>query len=89
MTPPKLQTGELETTPEPLITAIELERDYRIPKASSYRLAKSGEIPHYKVGPKRTGIRFIASEVLQSLRQPAQTNGKAADHDQVSRPRLA
>ena len=79
MTPPKLQTEELDTKPEPLITATELERDYRIPKASSYRLAKAGEIPHYKVGPKLTGVRFIASEVLAALRQPAHTNGNGVN----------
>ena len=71
---------EKNPNPGKLITAAVLESDHGIPKSSSYRAAKEGKIPHYKVGPKKTGIRFIASEVFEALRQPARAHG-TVDHD--------
>ena len=62
---------EKNPNPGKLITAAVLESVHGIPKSSSYRAAKEGKIPHYKVGLKKTGIRFIASEVFEALRQPA------------------
>ena len=53
-----------------LVTAATLEQEYGIPRGSAYRMAKSGLIPAYKVGPKRTGLRFVATEVLEALRAP-------------------
>ena len=79
MKPPNTKSEAQDTIPEPLVKASILKRDYDLPTGSIYRLAKTGQIPHYKVGPKRTGIRFIASEVLAALRQPAQANGNGAN----------
>ena len=52
---------------QPLVKARELER-FGVSKHSAYVLARSGLLPHYKVGKKRNGIRFIVSEVLAALR---------------------
>jgi len=60
--------------PQRLISASVLERDHGIPKSSSYRLVKERKIPFYNVGPKLTGIRFIAEEVLDALRGPYRNN---------------
>ena len=51
-----------------LISARILERDHGITKVSTYKLVKAGKIPFYRVGPKLTGIRFIAEEVFEALR---------------------
>jgi len=56
--------------PKRLISASVLERDHGLPKGTTYRLVKAGKIPYYNVGPKLTGIRFIAEEVLDALRGP-------------------
>jgi len=53
-----------------LVKASTLESDYGIPRGSVYKLARTGMVPCYKVGPKRTGVRFIVDEVLSALRQP-------------------
>ena len=54
-----------------LIDAATLEKEYAIPKGTSYRLARSGLIPSYRIGPRMHGVRFIAEEVLEALRRPA------------------
>ncbi len=54
-----------------LIDAGVLERENGILKSSAYKLAKSGLIPSYRVGPRLRGVRFVAEEVLQALRRPA------------------
>lgn len=54
-----------------LITATTLETDHGIPKGTAYRMAKEGLIPHYKTGPKKTGVRFVAEEVLEALKTQA------------------
>ena len=53
-----------------LVKASILEADYGIPRGSVYKLARTGIIPCYKVGPKRTGVRFVIDEVLFALRRP-------------------
>ena len=53
-----------------LISATVLERDHGVPKVTAYKLAKARKIPFYNVGPKLTGIRFIAEEVFEALRVP-------------------
>jgi hypothetical protein len=45
-----------------------IERKHGIKVRSMYEMAKLGIIPCYRVGPKRTGIRFVASEVLEALK---------------------
>ena len=55
---------------EPLLTANELEAKGILRRTTAYRLAKSGSIPSYIVGPARTGVRFRVSEVLAALRRP-------------------
>ena len=57
-------------TDKRLVKASILEADYGIPRGSVYKLARTGMIPCYKVGPKRTGVRFIVEEVLSALRRP-------------------
>ena len=59
-----------------LISARRLRDEIGLPEGSSYRLARLGLIPSYRVGPKLTGVRFIASEVLEALRQPAGSGEK-------------
>ncbi len=54
-----------------LVTAETLQKETAIPKGTSYKLAKSGLIPSYKVGPRMHGVRFIISEVLTALKRPA------------------
>lgn len=61
----------LSTSDEPLETAAELERAGILKRSGAYRLAKTGLIPSYMVGPKQTGVRFRRSEVLEALRRPA------------------
>ena len=61
-----------------LITAKTLRRDHDIPCSTSYSLARAGLIPSYKVGPKQTGVRFIAEEVLEALRKRVEADGNAA-----------
>ena len=53
-----------------LVKASTLEADYGIPRGTMYKLARTGLIPCYKVGPKRTGVRFVIDEVLAALRRP-------------------
>jgi hypothetical protein len=55
---------------EPLVDATELEAKGVLRKSSAYRLAKTGAIPSYMVGPAQTGVRFRVSEVLAALRRP-------------------
>lgn len=52
-----------------LVKASTLEADYGIPRGTMYKLARTGLIPCYKVGPKRTGVRFVIDEVLSALRR--------------------
>lgn len=56
---------------EPLLTASELEAKGILRRTTAYRLARSGAVPSYCVGPARTGVRFRVSEVLAALRRPA------------------
>ena len=61
-----------------LVTVATLEREYGIPRGSAYRMAKRGLIPTCKIGPKRTGLRFVAAEVLEALRCPVGTGDERA-----------
>ena len=61
---------------ERLIDAAELQDRHGIKKGSSYRLARAGIIPAYRTGPKLRGLRFLASEVLSALRQPAKRSSE-------------
>ena len=54
-----------------LVDAGTLEKEHAIPKGTSYRLARSGLIPSYRIGPRLHGVRFIVEEVLDALRRPA------------------
>ena len=47
-----------------------LEQRNGIPRGTLYKLARLGQIPYYKVGPKLTGVRFVAQEVMEALRRP-------------------
>ena len=69
-----------------LVTAATLEQEYGIPRGSAYRMAKSGLIPAYKIGPKRTGLRFVAAEVLEALRCPIGTGDEGARLTAKSQP---
>lgn len=57
--------------PEPLVNASYLDAKEILHKTSAYRLAKAGRIRSYLVGPRRTGVRFRISEVLDDLRRPS------------------
>ena len=39
---------------------------------SIYKLAKSGQIPSYRCGPKLHGLRFNLDEVKAALKRPVQ-----------------
>ena len=65
-----------ESLSEPLETAADLEKAGIVKRGSAYKLAKSGILPFYLVGPKQTGVRFRRSEVLAALRRPAVTEVK-------------
>lgn len=49
-----------------LITAEQLAETLGVSTNLVYRMATSGEIPHYRVGPR---LRFNLTEVLETLRQ--------------------
>ena len=52
-----------------LRSAKDMEREYAIPRRTSYFLAKQGLVPCYRVGRKGRGLRFNPQEVLNALRQ--------------------
>ena len=66
-----MEQKAVTTELEPLLSAGELEDRGILTRSSAYRLAQSGAIPSYLVGPARTGVRFRVSEVLHALRRPA------------------
>ena len=53
-----------------LVSALDLERLGVLKTHAAYLLAKEGRIPHYRIGQRLGGIRFIVSEVLDALRRP-------------------
>ena len=75
-----MPSAQLQGASEPLETATELDRDRIAKRGSLYKMAKSGLIPCYLVGPKQTGVRFRRSEVLAALRRPANTEKVSHDH---------
>jgi hypothetical protein len=42
-----------------------------IPRLEIYKMARLGLIPHYRVGARRAGIRFVIEEVLDALKHRA------------------
>jgi excisionase family DNA binding protein len=54
-----------------LLTAADLESQYNLRRGTTYRAAKRGLIPSYRVGLKGRGVRFRPDEVLAALRNPA------------------
>jgi len=62
---------------EPLVTANDLEDKRILKRSTAYRLAKSGAIPSYCVGPMKSGVRFRISEVLNALRRPIAAETKS------------
>lgn len=52
-----------------LVTAAILESQFNLAKSTTYRAARLGLIPSYRVGVKGRGIRFVVEEVLPALRQ--------------------
>jgi hypothetical protein len=55
---------------EQLVTAQELEKRGVMKKGTAYRMAAASQLPHYKIGCARGGIRFRVEEVLAALRRP-------------------
>lgn len=51
-----------------LVTAADLESQYNLRRGTTYRAARLGLIPFYRVGLKGRGIRFRPAEVLSALR---------------------
>lgn len=45
---------------------------------SLYRLAKSGAVPSYAVGPKLAGVRFSIAELRETLRRKTKPAATAA-----------
>ena len=60
----------METFPQELISAADLEQRGIMPKGTAYKMAKAGLIPSYFCGTKGRGVRFSVSEVLAALRRP-------------------
>jgi len=58
-------------TDQELVTAAGLEQRGILKKGTAYRMAKLDLIPFCKVGPRRGGIRFSPTDVLNALKQPA------------------
>jgi excisionase family DNA binding protein len=53
-----------------------------VPVGTLYRLARAGIVPSFKVGIKRRGIRFRASELIDALRsEPAKTLDETNQHN--------
>lgn len=64
-----------------LVSATEAARQLGLAKSSLYRMAASGLIPSYRVGPRLAGRRFDVEEIRTALRQPVQGNAiNRADH---------
>jgi len=54
-----------------LVAAAVLEERGILKRGTAYRMVKAGKIPHYVVGMRTRGIRFMVDEVLAALRRPA------------------
>lgn len=54
-----------------LVTAKELEQLGIMPKGTAWKMAAENKLPHYVLGCKGRGIRFIIDEVLAALKRPA------------------
>jgi predicted DNA-binding transcriptional regulator AlpA len=57
-----------------LLTAAELEALTGVPRSTWWALAKSGRVPHFRVGRRLGGVRFEPDEALQALRRPARND---------------
>ncbi len=69
-------TGERPIVEARLEKARVLEDKVGIPRGTLYKLARQGQIPYYRVGPKLTGVRFVVQEVMQALRRPVSNEKK-------------
>lgn len=52
-----------------LVTANELDRLGILKRGTAFKMAKSGVIPSYSVGPAMRGVRFRVGEVLAALKR--------------------
>ena len=59
-------------TVEMLVKASVVSQRLGMAQSQVYKLAKSGAIPSYCVGEKKTGIRFDLTEVRAALRRTPQ-----------------
>jgi len=60
-----------EDISEPLVDAKVAAKTLAVDRAEVYRMARSKQIPSYRVGAKLSGLRFSLSEVKAVLRRGA------------------
>jgi predicted DNA-binding transcriptional regulator AlpA len=58
-----------QSTEEPLVKARVVSERFSMAQSQVYSLARSGAIPSYQVGGKRSGVRFDLREVKEALRR--------------------
>lgn len=52
-----------------LRTARDLEKERGVPRRTTYGLARRGLVQVYRVGEKKTGLRFLTEDVMAALRE--------------------
>ncbi len=67
--------ADVQEDDDKVVTAQGLERNLNIPRTTIFRMVRAGQIPHYRIGVGRRGLRFKVAEVLDALRVNA-SNGK-------------
>lgn len=80
---PPMAPSPMESAPEPLVTAHEIEARLTLKRRALYIMAKKGLIVSYRTGAKGGGIRFRMSEVLSGLRRPMQSEPTTAEQQQA------
>jgi excisionase family DNA binding protein len=59
-----------QSAEEPLVRARVVSERLGMAQSQVYSLARSGAIPSYQVGGKKSGVRFDLREVKEALRRP-------------------
>ena len=64
-----------QTTIEKLVTARVVAEAMGMAASQVYRLSRSGAIPSFSVGGRKSGVRFSLLEVREALRRPVKVAG--------------
>ena len=56
------------TPPQDKLVDVSAFDQFGLRREELYKMAAKGLIPHYRVGAKRGGIRFVVAEVLEALK---------------------